>query len=675
MPAVRIADRKIWVGDESRALLSGEVHYWRLDPSVWPDVLARARDLGLDVLSSYVCWDFHELEPGQFDFNGSTNARRNLLGFLELAQREGLWVLIRPGPYIYAEWPNSGVPERVVQWHRLHPEYVAEAKRWMSCVVDPIQPFFATHGGPIVMLQADNEADPWTDVYGSQIGLGATPGLFQTFLHQRYTRIADLNAAWGTHYRNFRDARAFLTPLSDEARPRYVDVCRFRHWYATHIVRWTTEEYRRLGVDVPIYANSYIETSVQDWRSLEAACGLAGPDIYPTSVLATSADEHRGVLDAVRYARSYSRLAFIPEFESGIWHGWHRQVGVLEATHYELNAFAALQAGVHGWSWYMLASRDNWYMSPITELGRFRPELAPAFKEIVRLYREVNPPALEKVCETAVTFNALERGAALDEAGQAVLRALFAADIDYESFDVATGAISKPLLFYAGGPLLSEDEVDRMQAYVRSGGTLVCFQPTVALLGVQLPSRVTSAARPHRVRLTLNNQSVELSSPSVYAYDDVPGEALVAERIEPLPSSQEGGHVHLRLPVGERMTVGYVRHRERGRLVVLGLEPTPELMLALHALLGVRIASHARASTASVHSALFRRAGDGAVFSFLTNTSNEARDVALELDVDLPIRSARDLRTGVESPVVGSTVTLRVPARSGTVVQLLVDTI
>src|SRR5688572_7489845 len=119
MPAVRIAENRVWVGDESRALLSGEVHFWRLDPSVWPAVIDRAGALGLRILSTYVCWDFHEVAPGKFDLLGETDPRRNLGAFLELVQQAGMWLLVRPGPYIYAEWPNSGIPERVVQWHRL----------------------------------------------------------------------------------------------------------------------------------------------------------------------------------------------------------------------------------------------------------------------------------------------------------------------------------------------------------------------------------------------------------------------------------------------------------------------------------------------------------------------------------------------------------------------------
>jgi beta-galactosidase len=324
MPAIRIVDWRIRVGDLSRPLLSGEVHYWRHDPEAWSALLRSARELGLEVLSTYVCWDFHEIAAGTFDFDGQTNPRRNLVGYLELIQHEGFWLVVRPGPYIYAEWPNSGIPERVVQWHRLHPEFVREARVYMARLVDVLRPWLATHGGPIVLLQADNEADPWQDVYGAQLGLSDTPGLFQDFLRQRYTHIAELNSVWETALGDFSDARAVLRPAigSRGFGNRYLDLCRFRHWYATQVVRWSTAEYRRLGVDVPIYANTYAGMEVQNWREIEAVCDLTGPDIYPTAALADDPHEQRRLLDAVRYTRTYSALPCIPEFESGIWHGW-----------------------------------------------------------------------------------------------------------------------------------------------------------------------------------------------------------------------------------------------------------------------------------------------------------------------------------------------------------------
>ncbi|HEY2592570.1 MAG TPA: beta-galactosidase [Chloroflexota bacterium] len=665
MPTVRIADRRLWVGEQSRLLLSGEVHYWRLDASVWAAVLRRVRELGLDVLSTYVPWNFHEVSAGVFDFTGASDPRRDLRAFLRLAEASGFWVLLRPGPYIYAEWPNSGIPDRVVPFHRLHPEFVREAKPWMAAVVEAMRPFMATRGGPIVLWQADNEADPWLDVYGSQL-----KALFADFLRVRYQNIASLNAAWSASLPDFSEARPVMQPTPRAFAARYLDLVRFRHWYATEIVRWTTDEYRRLGVDVPIYANTYTGTAIQDWRAIDAACDLAGPDIYPVAHLADDADAHRALLDSVRYARSYAALAFIPEFECGIWHGWHASVGTLGAAQYELTCLSALQAGVAGWNWYMLVARDGWYMSPITELGRFRPELAPTFAEIVRLFRELDPPSLEKVTDTAASFNALERGAHLEgERGRDVLRALYAAAVDYEVVDLdAEEVTSRPLLFYAGGPLVSAEQQARLAEYVDRGGTLVLFQPEGLPALACEPAGVATAAAPQRIRVALGPSSrVDLSNPAVFVYADPPGEPVVAERIAPLPPTQEGGHVHVLLPVGERLTVGYVARRGKGRVLVLGVAPDPELLLAVHAWSGVKIAC--RAGTGQhIQSALFRRGDD--YFVVVTNTAAHPQDALLRLDVPANLANGRHLRTGLEARVTSDAVTVRVPARSGTVVRL-----
>src|SRR5437762_13741484 len=101
MTEVTIAERKIRVGDTSIPLISGEVHYWRLDPQSWRGILRRVKEMGINTVATYVCWEFHEIEPGHFDFHGETDPRRDLVGFLDLLTEEGFWIIFRPGPYIY----------------------------------------------------------------------------------------------------------------------------------------------------------------------------------------------------------------------------------------------------------------------------------------------------------------------------------------------------------------------------------------------------------------------------------------------------------------------------------------------------------------------------------------------------------------------------------------------
>src|SRR5205085_10499965 len=98
-----------------------------------------------------------------------------------------------------------------------------------------------------------------------------------------------------------------------------------------------------------------------------------------------------------------------------------------------------------------------------------------------------------------------------------------------------------------------------------------------------------------------------------------------------------------------RLTCGYVEQRGRGRLVVLGVSPTPELILALHGYLGVTVPCRLLASAGRVHSALFQRGDE--YFAIVTNTGPEVRDVVLTLDLERPERTGRGLRSGVESRI------------------------
>lgn len=667
---MRVAQKRIWVGEESRALLHGEVHYWRLAPAVWQAVLRQLKALGLDIVSSYVCWDFHEVESGRFDFRGETEPQRDLLRFLELAAAENLWVVLRPGPYIYAEWQNSGIPDRVVQYHRAHAEFRREAERYLEAVVDAFRPYLATNGGPVVLVQPDNEPDAWADVYGQQLGLGHASGPFQEFLTARYGSVEELNAAWGKQYGGFDEARAVQAPLGASTEVPYLDTVRFLHAHADDITRWTARVLRRCGVDVPLYANTYSGFGVQDWRSMQESVDFVGPDVYPTAELRSEPAEHRRMLERLRFTRTYAPLPYIPEFESGIWHGWHERVGALGPNHYRLICLSALLAGVAGWGWYMLANRDNWYMSPIDELGRTRPDLGAEFASLVRVFRALDPPSLEKVTDTAVAVDVLALGARLHgPPGEAVLEALYRADVDYECFDVDTRHASSTLVFYGGDTWLARAGQEHLLAYVEDGGILVFvgawplrderMQP-LNLLELREPDGVLRDDHPRPLALF----GAECLSPVTGWYAAVPGEPIVAERLPERGGEQQGLDLHTRLPVGQRITVGYRERRGRGSIVCLAVQPSAELMVGIHRWLEVPVAS--RATTAHVSTALFR-APDGEHFVIIVNNGDEDRVASIELTRKAD--KATDLFTG-DSWAVGESVGVWVPRKSGTVLRL-----
>ncbi len=683
MTAVTLRDRRVWLGDEPHALLSGEVHFWRLDPQRWRDVLRQVRALGLDQIASYVCWDYHQTGAGSFDFCGRTAPQRNLTGFLDEVAVQDLHLLIRPGPYIYSEWANGGLPADAARVHRLHPDYRAAAGEYIAAVCETIAPYLATRGGPIWLVQAENEPDPWPHIYEAQLGLGSAPGPFHDFLRARYAGDLDaLNAAWETGYTAWEQARAVTVPGLETRgyKNRHLDFVRFRHWCTAEAVRWTAAQFRAGGIDVPLLANVYTTNGIQNWRALESICDVAGPDAYPTAGF-RAPDEHRTFLHTLAYARAYSALPCIPELQAGIWDGGQYAAGAITPNHYTLTALSALMAGIVGWNWYMLVNRDNWLMSPINELGHTRPNLYAAFADIVRLFRAVDPPTLEKLTSAAVTVDPLHQTARLPDRSGEILRALYDADITLDAFDVEVGARSAPLLFYAGGSWLSAAGQDRLLDYVRGGGTLVLFQEQprqddtlrpFSRFDLPLPAAILGADAPQCLSIQLGDRAVSLSSPAFFVYDDVPGERITAERIpDEIPTGDELA-VHVGLPVGLTYTVGWRQPIGAGQIVALGVQPSSDLVAALHGWLEVAIPCRAR--TEFVHTALFRR-GDAFVL-IAVNLGDEARHAVVDLDRALfapGLWTDRDLRTGEVATVdvrAAGMVTLHLPPRDGTILTL-----
>ena len=678
MATVRIADKKVWVDDVGIPLLSGEVHYWRLDPANWQPILRRTREMGLQVIATYVCWDFHEIERGRYDFRGETDPRRNLLAFLDLLTADGFWIILRPGPYIYSEWRNNGVPDDAARLHRLDPAFQERAQPYMQAVVEVAKPYLATRGGHIILWQADNEIDPWLPWYTEQLGLGQNPGPFHDFLRQRYSDVDRLNATWETTYSSIEEVRAVseMFPAQPDLMRRYLDFVRFQHWYVTRVADWAVTAYRGYGVDVPIYLNAYSGVSIQAWADLESIADLAGPDIYPSRELALRADEHRKMMEAVRYTRTYSSLPYIPEFEAGIWHDWLPDVGVLSPNHYRMICLSALLAGAAGWNWYMLVNRDNWYQCPINEWGRSRPNLFEAFQQITALYHEIDPASLVKLTHTAVTFNTLQRGT--ERPGQDLLQSLYQADIDYEFYDVDREKCDQPLLLYAGGNWLSDAAQEHLKSYIESGGHLIYIGTYPRLDDNLRPLNLLQAKEPLGIisgspgGLWLEVLGKKVKSSWAFNYAETPGTPIIATRLAPDGQTMEELSLQMGMQVGTQYTIGYTEERGRGCLTMIGLSPSPELLLALYDHLNARLPSHSL--TPQVSTALFRR--DQEFYLFAVNNGNEDKIAGIALDENLferPAWQARNLISGREWTFnlhEHSHLTFPVPRKDGVILQL-----
>ncbi|CAM8934252.1 unnamed protein product [Rhodiola kirilowii] len=160
-----IADDKFWKDGKPFRIIGGDLHYFRVLPEYWEDRLLRAKALGLNAIQTYVPWNLHEPKPGQFNFEGVANL--NL--FLLLCQKLGLLVLLRPGPYICGEWDFGGFPpwllamEPAPRLRSSDPSFLYQVRKWWDTLLPRVAPYLYKNGGPIAMVQIENEFGSYGD--------------------------------------------------------------------------------------------------------------------------------------------------------------------------------------------------------------------------------------------------------------------------------------------------------------------------------------------------------------------------------------------------------------------------------------------------------------------------------------------------------------------------------
>ena len=112
-----IQDDSFYLDDQKVFLNSGEIHYFRIKRALWDKHLTAAREAGLTTISTYVPWAWHEPEEGVFDFDGSTLPERDFRGWIELCKSYGLFCIVKPGPFILAEFRGAGLPDWFLSQH------------------------------------------------------------------------------------------------------------------------------------------------------------------------------------------------------------------------------------------------------------------------------------------------------------------------------------------------------------------------------------------------------------------------------------------------------------------------------------------------------------------------------------------------------------------------------
>ena len=137
---------------------AAELHYARIPQPYWEHRIKMCKALGMNTICIYIFWNYHEAQEGQFNWSGD----RNVADFVKLCQKNGMYVIVRPGPYVCAEWEMGGLPwwllkNKDIQLRTQDPAFLNRVKAFEAEVGKQLAPLTIQNGGPIIMVQVENE--------------------------------------------------------------------------------------------------------------------------------------------------------------------------------------------------------------------------------------------------------------------------------------------------------------------------------------------------------------------------------------------------------------------------------------------------------------------------------------------------------------------------------------
>lgn len=158
MSTFHYSGSSFYFNNEPIQIISGAIHHFRVVPEYWEDRLLKLKACGFNTVETYVAWNIHEPQKGQFNFEGIAD----LVCFIEIAGEIGLHVIVRPSPYICAEWEFGGFPawllaEPDMRLRCYHKPFLDHVDAYYDVLLPKLRPLLCTQGGPIIAMQIENE--------------------------------------------------------------------------------------------------------------------------------------------------------------------------------------------------------------------------------------------------------------------------------------------------------------------------------------------------------------------------------------------------------------------------------------------------------------------------------------------------------------------------------------
>lgn len=241
---------KFFLDGEEYTIISGAMHYFRIPREYWHDRLLKLKECGFNTVETYTCWNLHEPKENVFDFSSMLD----LEAYIDIANELGLNVILRPGPYICAEWEMGGLPAWLLNYPNLTIRcndelFISKVERYYNELLGRIVPKLSTNGGNIIMMQIENEYGSYgddheymqriADIY-KKAGVdcllftsdGASNSMLQGGTLPEYPCVANFGSRPNENFKVLNDFRPDQPLMCGEYWVGWFD-----HWYEKHHVR------------------------------------------------------------------------------------------------------------------------------------------------------------------------------------------------------------------------------------------------------------------------------------------------------------------------------------------------------------------------------------------------------------------------------------------------------
>jgi beta-galactosidase len=378
-----------YLNEKKVFLNSGEIHYFRIKRELWDKHLEAAKEAGLTTISTYIPWAWHESEEGFFDFTGESCPERDLKGWLERCQNHGLQCIVKPGPFILAEFRGAGLPDWFMNQYGdtlkmrnskgdivssdgvslFNEKYLQKVALWYDHIMPFISKRELSAGGPIIMMQICNEIGVFSWLAHQADYCEAVRIRFILYLKNKFFDIEDLNCLWETNYKDFTNVElppdGIIPYASRGDRGRDYEWHAFWRTYYSDYLKMLAKMARDRGVHVPfyhnlpgwIYGNGYefpVNITMYDELYGDKSDIIFGVDHIPEFMSYRNLHDDR-IINDITMAMQGNKPLFAAEFQCG-----SREYHVVtNPREMELFYKASIANGLTGWNYYMFSQGRN----------------------------------------------------------------------------------------------------------------------------------------------------------------------------------------------------------------------------------------------------------------------------------------------------------------------------